>query len=40
MGFLIQQENEKEKMFASNMTRTGIGISLSNDHLVIVQNFC
>ncbi|MCV0431841.1 hypothetical protein [Nitrosopumilus sp.] len=40
MGFLIQQENEKEKVFASNMTRTGIGISLNDDYLVIVQTFC
>lgn len=40
MGFLIQQENEKEKIFASNMTITGIGISSSNDHLFVVQTFC
>ena len=40
MGFLIQQGNEQEKILAANMTRTGIGVSASNDHLFVVQTLC
>ena len=40
MKFLIEQGNEKEKVFASNMTRTGISVSMNDDYLFVVQNFC
>ena len=40
MGFLIDQGIEKEKIFASNMTRTGINVSTNNEYLIVVQNFC
>lgn len=40
MDFLIDQGNEKEKIFASNMTRTGISVSTNNEYLIVVQNFC
>jgi hypothetical protein len=40
MGLLIEHEVEKEKLFDSDSTRTGISVSMNNDFLVIVQNFC
>ena len=40
MGFLVDHEDEKEKVFSSNTTRTGISVSMNNEFLIVVQNFC
>lgn len=42
MEFLIEHEpeTETEVLFNSDFTLTGIHVSMNNDYLVVVQNFC
>ena len=40
MGFLIEHETEKKTVFDSDSTLTGISVSMNDEFLVVVQNFC
>ena len=40
MGFLIEHETEKNTVFDSDSTLTGISVSKNDEFLVVVQNFC
>lgn len=40
MEFLIEHEPETEILFNSDFTLTGIHVSMNDDYLVVVQNFC
>lgn len=40
MQQLVNNDEAREMVFASNVTRTGISAAVTNEHLFIIQNFC